>query len=510
MSLLLSLNRFVVKLFYRLDIEGAENIPADEGALLVSNHASFVDANVLLAAFKRPIRFLIYKPIYDLPVVKPWAKAMGAIPVDAGSARSSILGSLEDAQKAINDGELVCIFAEGAITRHGNMLPFAKGIERIASGINFKIIPIYIDSTWGSMFSFKGGPALLKFPKKIPLKLRLQIGVPLPPDSSRFKVRQRVQELGAMAFMRRDILSQTLGQRFLKMVKKSPFAPAVSDSLGLRLSRWKLLVAAYCFAKKFDTERAKTDPEKVAIVLPSCVPGAIANVAMTLMGKVSVNLNFTLGLSELQLLVDRAGVKRIISSNSFLKKFPDIKELAEKQGCELYLIEDSLKSVSTVEKLSAICKLLLPFQLAQKLLISEAGRGSSHDTATVLFSSGSTSLPKGVQLSHVNLCSNIDSICEVLPLSKSDVIFGSLPYFHSFGLNVTLWMPLLRGIHVTYHTNPLESNKVASIVRDEQATVLLSTPTFLMNYVRRIDQSDFSSLKYVVVGSEKLKKEYPR
>src|SRR5208282_4324685 len=127
-----SLVRFVLWVathsVYRIHVEGRENIPETGGALFVSNHMSFVDALLLIASTDRPIRFLIFKGIYDLPYVKPFAKMIRAIPISSEQRPREMLHSLREATNALKNGEVVCIFAEGQITRIGQLLPFRRGM----------------------------------------------------------------------------------------------------------------------------------------------------------------------------------------------------------------------------------------------------------------------------------------------------------------------------------------------------------------------------------------------
>ena len=147
---------------------GRDNFPEKTGALLVCNHMSFVDVALLVAATDRPIRFLMYQGIYDHPIVKPFAKMVKAIPISSELHPREMLHSLQDASDALRNDEIVCIFAEGQITRTGQLLPFRRGLERIMKGVEVPIIPVNLDGVWGSIFSFERGRFLWKMPRHIP------------------------------------------------------------------------------------------------------------------------------------------------------------------------------------------------------------------------------------------------------------------------------------------------------------------------------------------------------
>ncbi len=125
--------------------------------------------------------------------------------------------------------------------------------------------------------------------------------------------------------------------------------------------------------------------------------------------------------------------------------------------------------------------------------------------ATIIFSSGSTGVPKGVMLTHANILENIDSFSAVYPMGPSDRFLGVLPLFHSFGFTCTLWFPLLQGSAVAFHPNPMDAKVVGELAERYGATMLVAAPTFCANYVRRCTPEQFKTLQTAIVGAEKLR-----
>src|SRR5207244_10809869 len=142
---------------YRLRVYGLENLPAEGPALLVCNHVSHIDALFLLAAQKRRIRFIVWAPYLRIPGVRLLLRLANVIPIDSSSGPRAILQSLRAASDALARGELVCIFAEGGITRTGFLLPFHRGFEQVVKRSPAPVIPVCLDNVWGSIFSFQGG-----------------------------------------------------------------------------------------------------------------------------------------------------------------------------------------------------------------------------------------------------------------------------------------------------------------------------------------------------------------
>ncbi|MFZ1937920.1 MAG: MFS transporter, partial [Terracidiphilus sp.] len=191
---------FATRTVYRVRVIGRDNFPEKTGALLVCNHMSFVDVALLVAATDRPIRFIMYQGIYDHPVVKPFAKMVKAIPISSEQHPREMLHSLKTATDALRNDEIVCIFAEGQITRTGQLLPFRRGLERVMKGVEVPIIPVNLDGVWGSIFSFERGRFLWKMPRRIPYRVTVSFGKPMAPTSTAVEVRAAVQELHATAF----------------------------------------------------------------------------------------------------------------------------------------------------------------------------------------------------------------------------------------------------------------------------------------------------------------------
>ena len=125
--------------------------------------------------------------------------------------------------------------------------------------------------------------------------------------------------------------------------------------------------------------------------------------------------------------------------------------------------------------------------------------------ATVIFSSGSTGIPKGVMLTHRNILANVDAIGQVYELTADDVLLGVLPFFHSFGFTGTLWLPALSGFGVVYHPNPMDAKTIGELAGQYRATLIISTPTFCSSYVRKCEPEQFEHLRYAIVGAERLR-----
>jgi len=494
-----SLVRFVLwaatHSIYRIRVEGRENIPETGGALFVANHMSFVDGLLLIASTDRPIRFLLYKGIYDLPYVKPFAKIIRAIPISSEQRPREMLHSLRAASDAIRSGEVVCIFAEGQITRIGQMLPFRRGFERIMKGVDAPIVPVNLDGVWGSIFSFERGRFVWKLPRSIPYPVTVSFGKPMPPTSSAHDVRRAVRELQTEAYRHRKSRLRTLHRSFIRTAHRHPFRFAMGDKRRPRMKWGSALLSAIFLARRL---RATWEgQEMVGILLPPSVPGVLVNLAATLSGKVPVNLNYTSSDESLASCAEQCKLETVITTKLLLDRIP------LKVPGKTILLEEAAAGPRLGERIMALALWFLPGWALERTL-SGGTTKTLDDLATIIFSSGSTGEPKGVMLTHYNIASNIDQMGQTFMFDKTDGLLGVLPFFHSFGFTVTLWLPAVLGVSAVYHPSPLDLAAVSELVRDYQLTFLMATPTFLQAYLRRCSPEDFGSLKFVMVGAEKL------
>ncbi len=186
---------FLTKTIYRIRIEGRDNIPEKGGALFVCNHVSFVDAPLLMAATDRKIHFIMDKSYYELWWIKPFTGMLGLIPIAANFGPRELIKSLQAASGKIRDGEVVCIFAEGKITRTGELDEFQRGSERIMKNVAAPVVPVALVGVWGSIFSFERGKFFWKWPRGIFYPVTVRFGNPLSPASTAEAIQAAVQNL---------------------------------------------------------------------------------------------------------------------------------------------------------------------------------------------------------------------------------------------------------------------------------------------------------------------------
>jgi acyl-[acyl-carrier-protein]-phospholipid O-acyltransferase / long-chain-fatty-acid--[acyl-carrier-protein] ligase len=287
---------------------------------------------------------------------------------------------------------------------------------------------------------------------------------------------------------RADHDTRTVGAAFLEHVKRAPRAPAVIDFRGT-MSRIKLAGAALALFPLLDLA---PDEQNVGVLLPAGQGGTLANLALALGGRTAVNLNHTTGAAQLERMCRLAGVRTIISSNVYLER------IGEPALPGRVLHAEDL--VARLRKPSVIRQML-------RVLVRPAhalDRSRPGQVAVVIFSSGSTGDPKGAQLTHQQIIANCEAVMAHLDLHPGEeVLVTPLPLFHCFGLIPGMWLCLVEGFLIAAQADPRDGAALGKLTQEAGGTFIISTPTFVRGYMRRIEPEQLRTLRFAVVGAEK-------
>ncbi len=289
----------------------------------------------------------------------------------------------------------------------------------------------------------------------------------------------------------------SLAEKSIRICKQRKRGKKIADSLGNELTGGGVLMRAMILRWLLARHVLAQEERVVGLLLPPTVAGVVANLALALDRRTVANLNYTLSSEVNNACLAQAGIRHVVTSRAFMEK------IQLELDAELVYLEDFRARASWRDKLNgALAAFGVPASLLSRCLGLHQVRGE--DLNTVVFTSGSTGLPKGVMLTEANISSNVRAVQEAIALRREDVLLGILPFFHSFGYTATLWTVLTIDVQGVYHYTPLEGRQIGKLCKKHGATVLLATPTFLGTYLRRCDADDFRSLDVVLVGAEKL------
>jgi acyl-[acyl-carrier-protein]-phospholipid O-acyltransferase/long-chain-fatty-acid--[acyl-carrier-protein] ligase len=490
---------FVIGRKYSLEVLGLKHMPESGGVLLLGNHISWIDWAIVQMASPRPVRFVMERSIYERWYLKRFLDFFGVVPISRGSSKTA----LSSITQLLNEGEVVCLFPEGTISRSGQLAEFQRGYEKAAAEASGIILPFYLRGLWGSWFSRSSDKLKSIRGNGVKRDIIVSFGAPLPIDTSVENLKKHIFELSVDSWER---YTQTLGSlphEWLATVKRMGSEPAVVDTLGDPLSFNKFAAVTICFSRLFQ----KNSPEQnIGLLLPTSSAGVIANMATLLCGKTVVNLNFSANIETLKAATKKAELNSIYTSRKFLQKLEKkgIEFDLVFQGVNIYYMEDLKTQINPTRVIvNLLCIRMLPTWVLKQLFSKSA---LLDDTAAILFSSGSEGQPKGVMLTHRNIMANLKQISDVLNTEDSDVIMATLPLFHAFGLTVTTFMPLIEGIPIVCHPDPTDAVNIAKAVAKYRATIFCGTSTFLRLYIKnnRVHPLMLESLRIVVAGAEKL------
>jgi long-chain-fatty-acid--[acyl-carrier-protein] ligase len=284
---------------------------------------------------------------------------------------------------------------------------------------------------------------------------------------------------------------RTLAEVFLAQARRGPDRIAIADqSAGVKT--YRDMIAAILVLKP---AIERLEGRYIGIMLPASAGAAILYFATLFAGKIPVMINWTLGVRTLTHAMQLLDMRHILTASALVQKL-------EMQGNEFGAVEDRFLYLESWSKtFSWRRKLVAAFQSRTSWATLDAAR--LPETAVVLFTSGSENLPKAVPLTHTNLLANIRDCLSVIHLRASDRFMGILPPFHSFGINVTMALPLCAGIPMVYHPIPTEGGLLARLIKAYQVTLLAGTPAFLNGILRAANGDALETLRLVISGAEK-------
>ncbi len=487
------------RLFFKVEVTGLENLAAvGPRAVIICNHQSYLDG-ALLAAFLpgRPM-FAVDKTVATRWWAKPFLNLIEVFAINPAQPFQT-----KGLIRAVQQNRHCVIFPEGRLTTTGAIMKVNAGPVMIANKADAPIVPVIIDGLQFTPF----GRLKTLLPVRLAGKITIHVLPPLriaPHDNlfGRHKRQAMAQELYDI-MTEAQVKTQSLPPNLWQALQQASrtygaAAPMLEDPARKPMSYRRLLAAALALSQPIARQTARGD--MVGLLLPTGIGGTVTFFALQAMGRVPALLNFSSGAGNLRAAITAAQIKTIYTAREFIEHGKLNQLLVDIGGdCTIVYLEDLRKTITWLDKINAL--VMARFGIAPRV-----GRAAQpDDPAVVLFTSGSEGVPKGVVLSHQNILSNCSQLRRVLEFTPRDSVFNALPMFHSFGLTGGVLLPVLYGVKTFLYPTPLHYRLIPELVYQSSATIMFGTDTFLAGYAKTAEPYDFSRLRGVFAGAERVK-----
>lgn len=487
--------RFLLRICFRFRAFDMDALKMPGPVLLIPNHRSWLDWLFLWVCLEDDWKMVSSSQAAQTSWLhRKIMTGRYALPVDASSPYA-----VKRMAEFLKDGGRLVLFAEGRLSRTGNLMKLFDGTGFLIFKTKARVITAY-----------------LRGAERLPYSPNPNAKQCFPQVTAHFSAALTAPELGdlstgqARAVLTRWLRDQLVRQQFdvemkfgapnvlaavAETARECPRRIILEDATLKTLTYRKLMVGAEVLAQALRDQVA--GGERVGLLLPNINATPVVILGLWQLGKVPAMLNFSSGSATMLACAELAGLKHLITSRAFLERARLNVDDFVKADIRVIYLEDVSAGISGSEKFLTLLRHTFHLQ-------SAIFNPPSASAAVIVFTSGSEGVPKGVELTHENILANIRQILTVTDLTDRDRLFNCLPLFHSFGLTVGTFVPLVRGIYVFLYPSPLHYRVVPSVLYDRDCTVFISTNTFLNGYARKAHPYDFRSLRYLFAAAEKL------
>ncbi len=469
-------------------------------SVIIANRTSLIDVLLLSVFLPERLTVALHPSLFKKMWVKTLLLFADVLVIDPSSALATRV-----LIKAIREGKRCVIFPQSLVGNKNGSLKVFDGPGVILQKAGAEVIPIRIEGAEASIFSIiKDKHCIRLFPKitlhVLPPQEFTQTQGPVDRNAVSMRLFRLISELDfANNFKSQSLFSALIYGAKLGIKHKAK----IEDSNRTPLSYRQFL--ARCFILGRQIKKQTQVNEHVGVMMPTTVAGMVTFFSLQAYRRIPAMLNFSMGFYNLLSACNTAGIKNIYTSKQFIAtaKLETLIDELKDAGLNVLFLEDFRTTINLGHKLSGLIKGMFP-ELAYKLI---GDKTDPDKTGLVLFTSGSEGVPKGVALSHSNVLANCCQLKSRVDFNSDDLFFNALPIFHCFGLTAGSIIPLISGIKCFFYPSPLHYKIIPGLVYMTGATIMFGTDTFLTGYARAADNHDFSSVRYIFAGAEKVKPE---
>jgi len=502
--LLRIITKRIIGIFYKIEVKGIEHFEKCKGGtLIIANHTSFIDGIILSTIFGEKVSFAINTDVAKKFFVKPFLKLVKYFPID--NSNVMVVKSIIDELKK---GGMVAIFPEGRITTTGGLMKVYPGPAVVADKSNADILPVCIEGSQYSDFSYFGMKTKKRRQRKITVTIlpprKLGVEQSLPENQRRNESVTKLYDIMCEMKFAGNSKSNTIFYSLIQKILLVGRNKEILDDMNRRpITFGSLLGAIFAFAKRILKQTEQS--EHAGLMMPNTKTMVEIFFALSAAGRVPCMINYTDTPANILLCIKNAGIKKIYTSKDFIAE-SNLESVIQKlsdNGIKLFYVEDLKDSLKITEKLFAYLMSFFPryyYKIINKNI-------DISGPAVILFTTGRGAKTKSVVLSHKNVQALRAQFSSVMDFGIQDSFFNAMPAFHSFGIIAGMLFPLLRAIKVFMYHSPLHYRTVSELVYDTNSTVILGTDTFLCGYAKTAHPYDFYSVRFVIAGVEKLRQE---
>lgn len=476
--------------FLRMAIFGSSHL-SDSGDLLIFNKLSLKTLSMFEKELGRErLTYLVEEGLPPDPSISAHLEATKADGILFQAGTSDPAALRKAVMDRINAGRRV-VFLPGPVAHvKGSISHIPSRVMQTLGALHISPIPV---------FTGFYNQTVLDAEADTDAQAEIQIHI-LPKLASGAEMAARLTtawlECSAQAYATLPQLQGSLSALLFRSLKQYSECRVIDGIDDTTLTYGQLLAISVAFAKRL---KKITTNRRIGIILPPGKGAAIANLACLFAGKSPVNFNYSSSDGAFASSVKQSGVDWFITADTFMRKlqsfpWPPLRDLI--------FIERELPQLrSSAKRWGLAIKLLTAGFMIRKL---ELNAPTGSDEAVLMFTSGSSGEPKGVPLTHHNLLSNISQCSSRITLDPRSRFLGSLPVFHCFGITIGLWYPMLAGYDMVTYPSPLEAKRLGALIKQYGISLVVTTPTFLRGFLKRCDPDMFKTVRYLIVGAEKL------